>query len=341
MTTLGEGNTPLIELPRLGARLGVGGLYAKLETCNPTGSYKDRIAKRSMERALERGLNGWIATSSGNAATAFATYGRRAGVPGFLCVNETITREKLLPVLALGPQVVRISGTGDGGGRDTERQLFDAVSAAAAEHELYLGVTAHRYNDAGMRAVDEIAHEVVSAGLAPDLAYVPTGGGGLISAIARGFRQAGAPTAAVSCQPAGCAPIARCLSGELNSPVVERTETSISGLQLPGPPDGELAVEGVRAGGGWGAVSSDEEIVAAQRSLAREEGVFVEPAAACALACLVNDLRDGRVEPDASVVLVLTGSGFKDLMTLERATTPPPLATVDEVPGLVERWRAR
>jgi threonine synthase len=337
--TLGEGDTPLVELPRLAAQLGVRALHGKLELCNPTGSYKDRIAARSMEVALADGTPGWITTSSGNGGTAFAAYGRRAGLPGLLCVTHSITREKLLPALAFGVDVVRVAGVGDGGGREVERQVFEAVQAAARERGLYLGITAHRFNDAGMRAVDAIAREVVAAGLEPDAAYVPVGGGGLVAAIARGFLDAGARTAVVAAQPCGCAPIARHLEGELDAPVVAHADTLISGLQLPGPPDGELAVGLVRQTGGWGATASDDEVLTAQRTLCVTEGVFVEPAAACALAGLQSDVRAGRIGSDATALLVLTGSGLKDLATIERALEPPPLATVDELPRLLAAWR--
>jgi threonine synthase len=338
MISLGEGGTPLVALPRLAATLGLRTLAAKLESVNPTGSYKDRIAARSMEIALRDGAPGWIATSSGNAATSFAAYGRRAGLPGFLCVQQSISREKLLPALALGAHVVRVEGVGDGGDHDSERRLFAAVQAAAAEHGLYLGITAHRFNDGGMRAVDAIAHEILAAGPAPDVVYVPTGGGGLVTAVARGFLDSGASTAVVVAQPAGCGPIALHLEGELAEPRIDRNASAISGLQLPGPPDGVLATETVRRTGGWGAVATDGEILAAQSALALQEGVFVEPAAGCALAALVRDRAAGRVAPDASVVLVLTGSGLKDLATVERGVEPPPLAGVDDVAALVARW---
>jgi threonine synthase len=336
--TLGEGGTPLVALPRLAGALGIGALHAKLESTNPTGSYKDRIAARSMELAIADGRRGWIATSSGNAGTSFAAYGRRAGLPGLLCVTHSITREKLLPALAFGARVVRVAGLGDGGARTVERSLFETVRDAAAEHGLYLGITAHRFNAAGMLAVDAISREILDSGLAPDVAYVPTGGGGLVAAIARGFIDAGAPTAVVAAQPAGCAPIARHLQGELAEPVIDRNESAISGLQLPGPPDGVLATELIRRTGGWGATATDADVVAGQQELARVEGVFVEPAAACALAALRNDVAAGRVDGSTSAVVVLTGSGFKDLATLEQTLEPPPVAGVDQLAELIAEW---
>ncbi|MEN3284528.1 MAG: threonine synthase [Solirubrobacteraceae bacterium] len=340
MITLGEGHTPLVELPRLARELGVEALHAKLESCNPTGSYKDRIAARSIDLALAQGNKGWIATSSGNGAMAFAAYGRRAGLPGILCVTETITREKLLPILTLGANVVRIAGLGNGGARSDERELMDAVMLAAAEHALYVGITAHCFNDAGMRAVDAISHEIVQAGRPADLAYVPVGGGGLVAAVARGMLDAGASTAVVAVQPAGCAPIARYIEGEIPAPTIERAESAISGLQVPSAPDGELAAELVRKTGGWAVTASDEQILAAQRALALREGVFVEPAAACALAGLQRDLDTGRVDVGSSALLILTGAGLKDLATLEQWLEPAPIAAVEDLPQLITRWVA-
>ena len=99
---LGEGNTPLLTLPRLADLLGVSQVYAKMECCNPTGSYKDRVAAMSLSLALDRGCRGWIATSSGNAGLAFAAYGARAGLPGFLCMVASAPLEKRVPLMPYG-----------------------------------------------------------------------------------------------------------------------------------------------------------------------------------------------------------------------------------------------
>jgi threonine synthase len=164
------------------------------------------------------------------------------------------------------------------------------------------------------------------------------GGGGLVAAVARGLLEAGASTAVVATQPAGCAPIAGYLEGELEAPAVDGAESEISGLQVPSAPDGQLAADLIRQTNGWGSTASDEQILAAQSSLAVSEGVFVEPAAACALAGLQRDLHAGRVDRGTSALLLLTGTGLKDLATLERRLEPPPITSVEELPGLVARW---
>lgn len=328
---LGEGDTPLVELPRLGAAIGVPHLRAKLEGCNPTGSYKDRVSAMSISIARSKGFEGWIATSSGNAATSLAAYGSRAGMRGFLCVSPTIPREKLVPALALGATVVTVVRSTAGA---SQHATFEAVRAAADRHGLFLAVTAHAYNHDGMRGADTIAYELL--GHAPSHVYVPTGGGGLVTAIARGFLSQSSPTAVVVAQPSGCGPIAAYLRGECSEPEVDACRSDVSGLQLPAPPDGLLAAETVTRTGGWGTSVPDEAIHAARRELAEVEGIFVEPAAAAALACAVVDRRTGRLDAETEVVLVLTATGLKDLSSVGRDHAPP--VRVEELPAAVAAW---
>lgn len=330
LITLGEGDTPLVGLPCLGAEIGLPRLLAKLENVNPTGSYKDRIAAVSLTLARERGLRGWIATSSGNAGMALAAYGARAGLPGILFTVPTMPREKLLPLLALG---VRLHGVeGLGAERAAEQALFAAVSACAERYGLFLGVTAHKFNPDGMRGVDTLAYELHAQ--APDVraVYVPSGGGGLAAAVGRGLADTGSKAALVVCQPAGCAPIVSFLSGERATPIVDRCNTMISGLQLPSPPDGLLAADWVHKSGGWGTAVDDAAAAEARLMLARTEGVFIEPASAVALAAAIRDRKEGRLAADDEVVLVLTGTGLKELRSIEDTLPAPTVVT----PGAVE-----
>lgn len=335
LVTLGEGDTPLVPLVRLGAAIGLPRLMGKLEFIAPSGSYKDRIAAVSMSHALARGQRGWIATSSGNAGMALATYGARAGLRGILFTVATIPREKLLPLLALGITVHRVRGVGEGGSKQAEATLFDGVTTAAAHHDLFLGITAHAHNPHGMRGADTIAYELHETAPNARAVYVPTGGGGLAAAIGRGLRDCGDGAAVVVCQPDGCAPIARFLAGAIERPVIDTCRSGISALQLPGPPDGLLAAEAVRRSGGWGSTASDADVRAAQRLLGASEGLFVEGAAATALAAAIRDRRDGRLRAEDRVVLVLTGAGAKDLDGIGGSLTVPDLVAADAVEALV------
>lgn len=338
LLTLGEGDTPVIRLERLGDRIGLPHLRAKLEGTNPTGSYKDRVAALSLSLALADGKRGWVATSSGNAGTALAAYGARAGLPGFLCVVDSIPREKLLPAQALGATVVRVHGVGTGGSATAEQQMFAAVQDAAERFDLFLGITAHRFNPAGMRGADTIGYELAELSEPPDHVYVPTGGGGLATAVARGLSDCATTSRMIVAQPIGCAPIVDYLDGERPEPLIDVCTTVVSGLQLPSPPDGELAAEGARHTGGWGTKVPDEAIFTAHRSLAEVEGVFVEPAAATGLAAAIADRRSGRLSRDDRVVLLLTSTGMKDLSGIEARMQAPPSHPPSEIGHAIASW---
>ncbi|HEX5114274.1 MAG TPA: pyridoxal-phosphate dependent enzyme [Pseudonocardiaceae bacterium] len=335
---LGEGDTPLVPLPAVAADLGLRGLWAKLESVNPTGSYKDRIAAMSVSLALGQGKAGWIATSSGNAGLAMAAYGARAGLPGFLCLVASAPAGKRRPLVPFGVRTLRVNGVGAGASHVAEGALFAAVREAAARHGLYLGITAHQFNPDGMRGVDTIGFELAEQLPGATHVYVPTGGGGLLAAIGRGLAARGMAARLVACQPSGCAPIVRHLAGELPEPVMAACRSEISALQLPRPPDGRLATAAVRVSGGWGTHVPDESVLTAARTLAAAEGVFVEPAAAAALAAVTDDLRTGRLDRDAEVVLMLTGAGWKDLGRFEPSAEDP--VDVVDVPAAVEAWAA-
>lgn len=338
LVTLGEGDTPLVELPVLARRLGVGRLSAKLESLNPTGSYKDRIAAMSLSLARHQGRRGWIASSSGNAGVAMAAYGARAGLPGFLCLVASAPLEKRVPLLPYAAGVVAVDGVGDGATTRNITELVGQVLVAAGRHDLYLGITAHAFNHDGMRGADTIGYELAEQAASATHVYVPVGGAGLLVAVARGLARRAMPAAVVACQPAGCAPVVDVLHAVRAEPVVARCETAISGLQVPNPPDGAAAVEAVTASSGWGTAPADAEVLAAQRLLAAAEGVFVEPAAATTLAALITDVADRRVGSGDDVVLLLSGAGWKDLGRFGPDAEELPVVSVEDVTRRVDDW---
>lgn len=338
--TLGEGDTAVVSLDGLANRLNLRCLSAKMECQNPTGSYKDRVAAMSISLARQRGNVGWIATSSGNAGMAMAAYGARARIPGFLCLVASAPLEKRLPLLPYGIGLVAVDGAGGLATGMAEKQLMEGVRSLAKRHSLYLGVTAHAFNSEGMRGIDTISYELSEQ--VPDLThvYVPTGGGGLLVAIARGLGHRAMNAKVVACQPSGCSPIVQYLDERIPEPVVERCVSGISALQLPRPPDGVLAAEAVVETSGWGTAVSDDAILAAQRLLAELEGIFVEPAAAAGLAALMDDVECGRVGTDAHPVLILSGAGWKDLSHFAKEAKSISIVGIAKVAEYVERWAA-
>ncbi|MCR6030727.1 pyridoxal-phosphate dependent enzyme [Nocardioides sp. zg-579] len=330
--SMGEGGTPMVALHALAERWGLAGLWAKAEYLNPTGSYKDRIAAESIRVALRDGRRGWMATSSGNGGAAMSAYGARAGLPGVLLVLEDAPAEKLASIAPYG--VLRLSMPLLG------PDVMARLGEIAEDHGLLLTITAHAHNPEGMRGADGIGEEIAAHGHATHV-YVPTGGGGLLVATERGLRAGGSDAAVVVAQPAGCAPIARAVSGELSRPRIDTWETRISGLQLPVPPDGDLALDAVRRSGGWGAPVADEDAWAAQSLLAQTEGIFVEPASALALAAVRQDVEAGRLGPDDQPCVVLTGHGLKDLGRFVAPEHRPAPTTLDEIPQRVQSWLGR
>ena len=318
IVSMGEGGTPLVRSVAIGPLLGLNNLFFKVEGTNPTGSYKDRIASVGVSYMREHGIAGWAATSSGNAGAALAAYGARAGLRGTLIVLETAPRAKLTQILACGPRVVAIKGLGHD--PEIEKGTFAAVREFCARHGFMMQVTAHAFNPISMQGAKTIAYELCEAlPNAPGVVYVPTGGGGLLSAIHKGFGEwcvaepaTGPGTRMVSVQAEGCDPINAAWREQRELRPIANCTSAISGIQLTAPPDGDLALAAVRESNGWAASVSDEDVYTAQRMLIQREGLFVEPASAAGVAAVMRDARANRLHSDDTIVCVLTGVGFKD-----------------------------
>ena len=314
--SLGEGKTTVLPLRSIAKQFGLAEIFAKAEWINPTGSYKDRIAIETIRDALRCGHRGWIGTSSGNGGASMSAYGARAGMQGFLCVAADAPKEKLQSIVPYGTRLLPMSNIG--------MREMDMIKVLAAEFNLKLAVTAYRYNPEGMAGAETIGTELSAQGEFTHI-YVPTGGGGLLAAIARGMsHQAGKAPKIICAQPLGCGPIARFINEEISSPHIEKCQSDISGLQLPSPPDGLRAADAVRNTGGWGCLVTDDEAWYLQDQLAQHEGVFVEPASALAVAGIVNDFRAGRLTTSDRPVAILTGSGLKDLGRFTQHTSGKP-----------------
>ncbi|MFM8494053.1 MAG: pyridoxal-phosphate dependent enzyme [Planctomycetia bacterium] len=335
--TLGEGNTPLIESRMIGPRAGIGRLLFKLESSNPSGSYKDRFAAVAVSAMRAAGRGRCVATSSGNTGSALAAYCARAGIRLDIALVEPAPQGKVLQMLAYGARLCRVRGFG----LDDEitRRTFARVSEIGGAPGNSLEISAYRFSPVGMSGVETIAHEIaadfMAEGSGIDHVFVEAGGGGLTLAVARGFRwlvdHGHLPRSpAIHCvQPAGNDTIA----GPLRSGAAAAREvictTSISGLQVPSVIDGDAVVAACRTSGGTGHLVSDDETWEMQRRLAREEGVYCEPAGAVGVAGAVRAASRGEIQPRATVLCIITGNGSKDIAAVERMTAADPCPTVD------------
>lgn len=313
---LGEGRTPLLRSRAIGPAEGLGRLFFKVETANPTGSYKDRFAARAVALMREQGAHTCVATSSGNTGAALAAYCAASGLRCRIAVVETAPMGKLQQMLAYGATIQRVRGFGTDA--EVTRRTFERLQELGRSPGHALHISAYACSPLAMEGVESVATELASQ--LPEMAQVfcPAGGGGLTLAVARGLQKAGHPAAVQVVQPEGNDTMAGPLREGLLSARAVQCRTAISGLQVPSVLDGDAVIAACRASGGTGHLVSDEEVWTCQRRLAREEGIFSEPAGAVALAGALKAWKQREIDPKAAVVCLVTGSGFKDVTSVER-----------------------
>ncbi|MDF2659569.1 MAG: thrC 1 [Paenibacillus sp.] len=345
--TMGEGGTSLVRSRHIAKELGLSDLYFKLESCNPTGSYKDRISAVGVSWALEQGKSGCIGTSSGNAGASAAAYSARAGLPYHLLVLERIVEAKLMQAVIHGANVLRIKGFGDCA--EVGDQVFAYIEEEAVRRKLEVMITAFQFNAVAMEGVKTISFElaedaVITGERLADAIFVPTGGGGLYTGIWKGFKELtekgllGHMPKVVAVQSEGCSNIVRAWRQGTGEPAPGDSTSRISGLQVPNPPDGRRVLQALNGGDGFGVSVQDEEVWMWQEKLAAQEGILCEPAAAVSLAGVHQALQNGTLKPDSSVVCIVTGAGYKDNDRLRAfyANKPEsPLYDLSELQGLL------
>ena len=310
---LHEGSTPLVVSSSIGRALGLKHLYFKYEGLNPTGSFKDRGMVVAVAKALEAGSKVLMCASTGNTSASMAAYAARTGLRAIVVVpSGEIAMNKLSQALMYGAKVVALKGNFDSA-LETVRDLTSHYPVA-----LMNSVNPHRIE--GQKTA---AFEVVDAlGDAPDYLVLPVGNAGNITAYWKGFREyhaAGRATRLprmVGAQAEGAAPI-------VNGHPVADPKTVASAIRIGNPASWEGATMARDESGGMIAGVTDTEILAAQIRLASSEGLFAEPASAAPLALLFALVREGKIDKDATVVVVLTGSGLKDPDAALKNVEPP------------------
>lgn len=324
--TLGEGRVPLVRSERIGAKLGLPELYFKLESLNPTGSYKDRISAMALALAKEQGKTACIGTTSGNAGASVAAYAARAGLPYHVYVQENIVQSKLEQILVHRAHVYKVRGMGFNPAVGSK--VFETVRAKAEAKGWEAVITAFAYAPLAMEAVKTIAFEIHEEIGTPDAVFVPVGGGGLYAGIHRGFRelrddgQASRLPAVAACQSVGCANLVRAWEQGLERPLAGDSTSLISGIQVPNPPDADLVFAALRENGGFGTALEDADTWRWQEELAVQEGIFCEPAGAIGMAGVARALAEGRIGRDDNVVVIISGAGYKDMQRARVMTEP-------------------
>jgi threonine synthase len=304
IVTLGEGGTPLIRADRLARAAGLppGSVRLKFEGTNPTGSFKDRGMTLAVSKALEAGCRGVLCASTGNTAASASAYAARAGLRCVVFLPRgAVAQGKLMQAVMHGAEIVEVAGNFD--------TALKTALEVAAEKGFTVVNSSNPYRIEGQKtAAFEIAE---SLGRAPGFQFMPVGNAGNITAYWKGYQELGGRRPRMmGFQAAGAAPLV------LGRPV-KAPKTIATAIRIGDPysRDGALAARD-ESGGAIGSVT-DGEILAAYRFLAREEGVFCEPASAAGVAGLLKLCRAGR-KPRGTVVCVLTGHGLKDPDTASR-----------------------
>lgn len=301
--SLGEGNTPLIRLNNIPRTLGKNvDIYVKYEGLNPTGSFKDRGMTMAVTKAVEDGSRAIICASTGNTSASAAAYASRAGITAFVIIPEgKIALGKLAQAMIHGAIVLQIKGNFDRG-----LQLVKDV----AEHAPVTIVNS--INPYRLQGQKTASFEIIEAlGRAPDYHCLPVGNAGNISAHWIGYQEYFAQGACnnrphmVGYQAAGAAPF-------LRGQPLDNPETVATAIRIGHPASWDLAWAAQKESNGWFDELTDDEILAAQKSLAQQEGIFCEPASAASIGGAMRDIKSGKIADGSVVVCTLTGHGLKD-----------------------------
>ncbi len=313
--TLGEGDTPLVRSAALERECGLDELWFKLESCNPTGSFKDRGMVVAVAKAIESGAKAIMCASTGNTSASAAAYAARCGMECYVLVpGGKVAAGKMAQAVAYGARIIEVDGNFD--------EALQAARELTEKHPVALVNSVNPNRIAGQKTA---SYEICeSLGDAPDILAIPVGNAGNITAYWRGFTECAEKALATlhpkmyGFQAAGAAPL---VSGQ---PVAE-PQTIATAIRIGNPASWSGATTARDESEGLIEAVTDDEILEAYRLLAGREGLFVEPASAASVAGLLKLRRAGRLSGGRAVA-ILTGNGLKD----------PETAISEYVPNVVK-----
>lgn len=313
IVTLGEGGTPLLEVKRLAAKVGLEKLTIKDESVNPSASFKARGIALAMSRAFELGVRKIAIPSAGNAGGAAAAYAARAGIECFVFMPKDVPSAFIVECEMHGAHVELVDGL-----------ISDCGKLVAAGKEANnwfdFSTLKEPYRVEGKKTLGYELAEQMNWKL-PEVIVYPTGGGTGLIGMWKAFDEmealgwiGSARPRMVSVQAEGCAPMARAFhqGDETADPWVGAT-TIAAGLRVPGGVGDRLILNALRLSGGTAITVSDQELIAGARTIGRLEGIFSSPEGGATFCALLKLVGQGWIEKSESVVLFNTGSGLKYL----------------------------
>jgi threonine synthase len=318
-----SGFTPLVKAHRLAQALGVKELYIKDDSVNhPTFSYKDRVVSVAISKAIEFGFDTVSCASTGNLANSVAAHAAKAGLNCYVFVPDDLEQGKIIGSAIYGPKTVAIKGNYD----DVNRlcsEIGDKYGWA------FVNVNLRPYYSEGAKThAYEIAEQL--GWKLPKHIVVASAGGTILPKLAKAFKELVAVGLVqdtgckiYSAQAAGCAPIINALhkGTDLINPV--KPNTIASSIAIGNPADGYYVVQAIKESGGWGDSVTDEEILEGITLLARTEGIFTEPAGGTEVAVTRKLIQNGRIPRHESIVIGITGNGYKTLEAVARSIEQP------------------
>ncbi len=322
-TGFNSGFTPLVRCTRLADRLGVSELYIKDDSVNhPTLSYKDRVVSVAATRAAELGFKVLACASTGNLANSVSAHAARLGFECCVFIPDNLEAGKLLGSAIFNPTILAIAGNYD----DVNRlctQVADRYGWG------FVNINLRSYYAEGAKTMGfEIAEQL--GWRYPKHLVSPVAGGTLLPRIVRGLRELreiglvdGELPKVYAAQAAGCAPVVRAIEAGLEYPEPVRPDTIAKSIAIGNPADGYQVIQSIRATGGTGAAVSDSAIIDAIRLLAETEGIFTEPAGGTTLAATIDLIARGVIPRDESIVVCVTGNGYKTTEAVAGEVTAP------------------
>ncbi len=328
LISLGEGDTPLIRSTHIVRDIGCEALYFKLESCNPTGSFKDRGMVVAVAKAMEDGAQAIMCASTGNTSASAAAYAARYGLAVYVIVPDgKIARGKLAQSVVHGAEIIAVDGNFD--------VALEMAREITSKHPIALVNSVNPFRIEGQKTA---AFEIADAlGDAPDVLALPVGNAGNITAYWRGFveynrmeRTSRRPRM-LGFQAAGAAPL---VSG---APIAD-PQTIATAIRIGNPASWKTAISAREESGGSIEAVTDDEILDAYARLAREEGIFCEPASAACVAGLLKQAAAGTSFARQTIACIITGNGLKDPETALRIEpevhrVPASLAAIEHEMG--------
>jgi threonine synthase len=309
--SLPVGFTPLLRAQQLGARLGGKNLFIKNDAiCLPTLSFKDRVVAVALAQARAFGFDTVACSSTGNLANSVAAQAARNGFKAWIFVPADLEPAKILGTQVFDARLVRIAGSYD--------QVNRLCSQIADEHRWgFVNVNLRPYYAEGSKTVGfEIAEQL--GWRLPDNVVVPMAGGSLIVKIKKAFDELiqlgvveAKPVKFFGAQATGCSPISTAVKSGNADIEPQKPATLARSLAIGNPADGHYAIKTITQTGGWSEDVSDAEMIESIQLLAETEGIFTETAGGVTTGCARKLYRHGRIAPDETTVLCITGNGLK------------------------------